>query len=98
MFCSLSNFRLHGINSALIKIERDADNINETISNNILLDVVNTKRTNVIVSSYAIILFNSCEPMHIYCGEDHIFMKSQSIEHRIKLNGVKGLQSNLSMM
>lgn len=71
--------------------------INETVSNNILLDVVNSKRTNVIVCSYAMIMHNG-EPMHIYCGENNVFMKSQYVEHRIELNGVKRLQSNLFMM
>lgn len=64
-----------------------------TISNNILLDVVQSKRTNVTISSYAITLHDS-QPAHIYCGENYIFMKSEGISHRIELKGVKQLQSD----
>lgn len=69
------------------------DDANVTISNNILLDVVQPKRTNVTVSSYAITLCEG-QPAHIYCGEDYIFMKSEGNSHRIKLSGVKQLQSD----
>lgn len=34
------------------------------------------------------------KPMHIYSGEDYIFMKSDDTAHRIKLNGVVQLQSD----
>lgn len=88
--------RLHGIDeNALVKIEPDASP-DDSFSNNVLLDVVNAKRTNVVVSSYTMTMHKG-KPMHIYCGEDYIFMKSQDIEHRIKLNGVKQLQSDLIM-
>lgn len=76
----------------MIKAENGVDQ-DESISNNILLDTVNTKRTNVIISSYAISFYES-KPMHIYCGEDHIFFKSQDFDHRIYLKGVQRIQSN----
>lgn len=86
-------FRLNGIDPASIgEFENGAD-YNDTISNNLSLDVINAKRTNVTISSYTITLYKN-QPMHIYCGEGHIFMKSQDIVHRIELNGVKQLQSN----
>lgn len=90
-----TNTRLYGFENALIKMDPDA-NADETISNNVLLDVINSKRTNIIVSSYTV-TYHMGEPMHIYCGEDHIFMKSQYVEHRIKLNGVQQLQSDYNM-
>lgn len=76
----------------MIKIESGIDH-DETISNNILLDVVNSKRTNVIVSSYAISFYEG-EPLHIYCGEGNIFFKSQHFDHRISLKGIQHLQSD----
>lgn len=77
----------------MIKCENGFADSNETISNNILLDVVNPKRTNVNVSSYAITMYQ-VQPVHIYCGENYIFMKSEGVGHRIKLDGVKQLQSD----
>lgn len=79
----------------MVKQEPSAD-CNETISNNVMLEVVNAKRTNVIVSSYTITFYEG-QPMHIYCGEDYVFMKSHGIEHRFKLHGVKQLQSDYIM-
>lgn len=79
----------------MVKPEPNAA-IDETINNSIMLDIVNARRTNVIVSSYAI-TFHEGKPMHIYCGEDYVFMKSDGIDHRIKLNGVKQLQSDYIM-
>lgn len=87
-------FRLHGIDHATtLKVENGVDQ-DETISNNILLDTVNTKRTNANVSSYAISLYER-NLIHFYCGEDHIFMKSQDIDHKIYLKGVQQIQSNI---
>lgn len=86
--------RLSGIeNFNLTKCENGNGSIDQSISNNILLDVVNPKRTNVIVSSYAMTSYEG-EPAHIYCGENYIFIKSNGIHHRIKLNGVNQLQSD----
>lgn len=90
----LWRYRLSGIeNFTQIKCENGNGHTDESISNNILLDVVNPKRTNVIVSSYAMTLYGH-QPAHIYCGENYIFMKSDGINQRIKLNGVKQLQSD----
>lgn len=77
----------------MIKIDPDGNSFEETLSNNISSNVVNPKRTNVIISAYTMTSHNG-KPMHIYAGEDHIFMKSAGVEHRIKLNGVKRLQSD----
>lgn len=86
--------RLSGIEHVqLIKCENGNADTNESISNNILLDVVNSKRTNVVVSAYAITLYEG-QPAHIYCGENYIFMKSNGINHCMKLSGVKQLQSD----
>lgn len=89
-FCHIYSNRLHGIENAMIKLEPAS---NETISNHVLLDVVNPKRTNVVISSYSITCYNG-DAMHIYCGEDHIFMKSSYIDRRIQLNGIKQVQSD----
>lgn len=77
----------------MIKCENGLD-ADATISNNILLDVVQPKRTNVTVSSYAITLHEG-QTAHIYCGENYIFMKSDGISHRIELSDVKQLQSDI---
>lgn len=90
-----TNPRLHGFKNVLIKMNPEAD-ADETISNNVLLDVVNPKRTNVTVSSYSM-TFHMGAPIHIYCGEGYIFMKSQFVEHRIKLDGVEHLQSDYNL-
>lgn len=93
MASKLIHFRLHGIDNAYtMKVENGTD-INETISNNILLDIVNSKRTNAIITSYAISFYEG-QPMHIYCGEDNIFFKSEGVDHRINLKGIKRLQSD----
>lgn len=85
--------RLSGVeNFTLVKSENGIADNNETISNNIILDVINPKRTNVNVSSYAMTFYEN-QPAHIYCGENYIFMKSDGVDHRIGLNGVKQLQS-----
>lgn len=85
------NCRLHGVEGALVKMEPDAD-FDATISNNLLLDAVNSKKTNVIISSYSVAIHDN-QLMHVYCGEDHIFMKAPNVEHRVQLKGVKQLQS-----
>lgn len=77
----------------MIKCEDGSVDINTTISNNILLDVVQPKRTNVNISSYAITMYEG-ETAHFYGGENYIFMKSNGTSHRIRLNGVKQLQSD----
>lgn len=91
---NLYNYRLSGIeNFDLIKLENGSTDNNETISNNILLDVVQSKRTNINVSSYALAMHED-QPAHIYGGENFIFMKSDGIAHRIRLDGVKQVQSD----
>lgn len=80
------------MDNGVVKLEPNVA-FDETISNNIVLDIVNGKRTNVVISSYTITIHEG-NPMHIYSGEDHIFMKSDSVEYRTKLNGIKQLQSD----
>lgn len=86
-------FRLEGIQSSMIKIEPETNDFEQTLSNNVSLHVVNPKRTNVVISAYTMTLHEG-EPMHIYAGEDFVFMKGSGVEYRTKLNGIKQLQSD----
>lgn len=80
--------------SAIASDENSA-NLNETLSNNVLLDLVVAKRTKVNITTYSVTLYEG-ELLHVFGGDDYIFLRNDRIDHIVSTQKtfVKQLQSN----
>lgn len=69
--------------------------LSETLSNNVLLDLVVAKRTQVNITTYSVTLYEG-ELLHVFGGDDYIFLRNDRIDHIVSTQKtlVKQLQSN----
>lgn len=69
--------------------------LNETLSNNVLLDLVISKQTNIKVVTYGLTLYEG-KLLHVFGGNDSIFMRNEFMDRKILLQNryIKRLQCN----
>lgn len=73
----------------------ESAHLNETLANNVLLDIVISKRTEVKITTYSVTLYEG-ELLHVFGGDDYIFLRNDRIDHIVSTQKtfVKQLQSN----
>lgn len=81
--------------AAIIGGEETVTALNDTLSNNVLLDLVIAKRTKVNITTYSVTLYEG-ELLHVFGGDDYIFLRNDHIDHIVSTQKtlVKQLQSN----
>lgn len=86
-FNRLHNIQNDGLSQTIDELDENASiNLNETLSNNVLLDVVPAKHRprGSYVSSFGLSVYGE-NPLLMYSGRDYVYMKNAFIESKIPL-------------
>lgn len=72
-------------------------NFNETLTNNVLVDLVIERRSPVPITAFSLTMSNG-QPLFVCGGGKSVFVKAAAIDHEIFIpnggNGIKRLQSS----
>lgn len=87
LFGRLHNIHNDELSQTIEELDENASiNLNETLSNNVLLDLVSTKQRprGSSVGSFSISAYGP-NPLLMYSAHEYVFMKNTSIESKIPL-------------